>query len=86
MHRLTRLNPAQFDWTHNFKLGCVIRPRRQAEGRGNCTVLARFVKVPPLWHGLTGYDAVIRVEEWPGAASPRSSRGPSSPTSSATGP
>ena len=22
------------------------------------------MKVPPLWHGLTGYDAIIRVEDW----------------------
>ena len=64
MHRLTRLNPAQFDWTHNFKLGCVIVRGAKPKAEGNCTVLARFVKVPPLWHGLTGYDAVIRVEEW----------------------
>ncbi len=49
------------------------RPRRQAEGRGNCTVLARFVKEPPLWHGLTATRGHPR-EEWPGAASPRSSR------------
>ena len=64
MHRLTRLNPVQFDWTHNFKIGCVIVRGARPKEQGGCVVLARFVKVPPLWHGLTGYDAIIRVEEW----------------------
>ena len=64
MHRITRLNPAQFDWTHNFKIGTVIVRGSKPKADGGCVVLARFVKVPPLWHGLTGYDAIIRIEAW----------------------
>jgi len=64
MHRVIRLNPGQFDWTHNFKLACVIVRGAKAKAEGGCVILARFVKAPPLWHGLTGYDAVIRVEDW----------------------
>lgn len=64
MHRLTRLNPVQFGWTNNFKLGCVIVSGSKPKEQGGCVVLARFAKVPPLWHGLTGYDAIIRVEAW----------------------
>jgi hypothetical protein len=64
MHRLIRLNPAQFGWTGNFKLGCVIVRGSRPKEQGGCVVLARFSKTPPLWHGLTGYDAIIRVEDW----------------------
>lgn len=64
MHRLVRLNPVQFGWTGNFKLGCVIVRGSHPKEQGGCVVLARFAKVAPLWHGLTGYDAIIRVEEW----------------------
>lgn len=64
MHRLIRLNPVQFGWVNNFKLGCVIVRGAKAKDEGGCVILARFVKVPPLWHGLTGYDAIIRVEDW----------------------
>jgi hypothetical protein len=64
MHRLIRLNPVQFGWTGNFKLGCVIVSGSKPKEQGGCVVLARFAKVPPLWHGLTGYDAIIRVEAW----------------------
>ncbi len=64
MHRLVRLNPVQFGWTGNFKLGCVIVSGSKPKEQGGCVVLARFAKVPPLWHGLTGYDAIIRVEAW----------------------
>lgn len=64
MHRLTRLNPVQFGWTNNVKLGCVIVSGSKPKEQGGCVVLARFAKVPPLWHGLTGYDAIIRVEAW----------------------
>jgi hypothetical protein len=64
MHRLIRLNPVQFGWTGNFKLGCVIVRGSHPKEQGGCVVLARFAKVAPLWHGLTGYDAIIRVEEW----------------------
>lgn len=49
MHRITRLNPAQFDWTHNFKIGTVIIRGSKPKADGGCVVLARFVKVPPLW-------------------------------------
>jgi hypothetical protein len=64
MHRLIRLNPVQFGWTGNFKIGCVIVSGSKPKEQGGCVVLARFAKVPPLWHGLTGYDAIIRVEAW----------------------
>ena len=64
MHRLVRLNPVQFGWTGNFKLGCVIVRGSHPKEHGGCVVLARFAKVAPLWHGLTGYDAIIRVEAW----------------------
>jgi hypothetical protein len=64
MHRLVRLNPVQFGWTGNFKLGCVIVSGSKPKEQGGCAVLGRFAKVPPLWHGLTGYDAIFRVEEW----------------------
>lgn len=64
MHRLVRFNPVQFGWTNNFKLGCVIVRGSRPKEEGGCVILARFVKVPPLWHGLTGYDAIIRVEGW----------------------
>jgi hypothetical protein len=64
MHRLIRLNPVQFGWANNFKLGCVIVRGAKPKEHGGCVVLARFVKVAPLWHGLTAYDAIIRVEEW----------------------
>ena len=64
MHRLVRLNPVQFGWTGNFKLGCVIVSGSKPKEQGGCVVLARFAKVAPLWHGLTGYDAIIRVEDW----------------------
>jgi len=64
MHRLVRLNPVQFGWVNNFKLGGVMVRGGKTKEQGGCVVLARFVKVPPLWHGLTGYDAIIRVEDW----------------------
>jgi hypothetical protein len=64
MHRLIRLNTVQFGWTTSFKLGCVLVTGGQPKDEGGCVILARFVKVPPLWHGLTGYDAIIRVEDW----------------------
>lgn len=64
MHRLVRFNPVQFGWTNNFRLGCVIVRGSRPKEQGGCVVLARFAKVPPLWHGLTGYDAIIRVEGW----------------------
>jgi hypothetical protein len=64
MERLTRLNPVQFGWTVNFKVGAVMVRGGKPKEQGGCVVLARFVKVPPLWHGLTGYDAIIRIEDW----------------------
>lgn len=64
MHRLIRLNTIQFGWANNFKLGCVLVTGGKPRDEGGCVILARFVKVPPLWHGLTGYDAMIRVEDW----------------------
>lgn len=64
MARLVRLNPVQFGWSNNFRIGCVIVRGAKPKNEGGCLVLARFVKVAPLWHGLTGYDAIIRVEDW----------------------
>lgn len=62
--RLVRLFPVQFGWTANFKIGYVLVSGSQPKEQGGCVVLARFGKTPPLWHGLTGYDAIVRVEEW----------------------
>lgn len=64
MSRLIRLNPVQFGWTGSFLIGCVIVRGGKPQDEGGCAVLARFLKSPPLWHGLTGFDAIIRVEEW----------------------
>ena len=64
LHRLVRLNPVQFGWVNNFRIGTVIVRGAKAKDEGGCVILARFVKVPQLWHGLTGYDAIIRVEDW----------------------
>lgn len=64
MARLVRLNPVQFGWANNFRIGCVIVRGATKKNAGGCVILARFVKVAPLWHGLTGYDAIIRVEDW----------------------
>jgi hypothetical protein len=64
MARVERLYPDQFSWAKNFHLGAVIvRGSKPKEVEG-CFTLARFVKVPPLWHGLSGYDGIVRVEEW----------------------
>jgi hypothetical protein len=62
--RLVRLNPIQFGWSNNFKIGAVLVRGGKPKDEGGCVILARFVKVPPLYHGLTGYDAIIRVEDW----------------------
>jgi hypothetical protein len=64
MARVVRLFPDHFGWSLNFKLGGVIVRGSTPKDEGGCNILARFVKVPPLWHGLTGYDAIVRVEEW----------------------
>jgi hypothetical protein len=64
MARVTRLFAEQFRWTFNFKIGGAMVHGSKPKDEGGCVILARFVKVPPLWHGLTGYDAIIRVEEW----------------------
>lgn len=64
MHRVIRLHADHFGWTRNFKLGGVIVRGSKPKDEGGCHILARFVKAPPLWHGLTGYDAIVRVEGW----------------------
>lgn len=64
-HRLIRLFPAKFGWVNNFRLGYLMvhgsRPRPGAEV---FDVMAKFRKVPPLYHGLTGFDAVVEVHNW----------------------
>jgi hypothetical protein len=62
-HRLIRLYPMRFGWTTNFQLGYVMvqgaRPKPDAER----DYMGKFRKVPPLYHGLVGFDAVIEIKE-----------------------
>lgn len=63
--RLIRLYPVQFGWTTNFRLAYIVV-------RGKRLVLTKkepmgvFKKVPPLYRGLTGFDAVVEIldEAW----------------------
>lgn len=64
MSRLVRLNPVQFGWTNNFKIGCVIVRGGKPKVDGGCVILARFAKAPPVWHGIAGYDALVIVQDW----------------------
>jgi hypothetical protein len=61
--RLIRLFPAKFGWTTNFRLGyLIIRGSKPKEGDRD--VAGRFRKVPPVYHGLTGLDAVVEIHAW----------------------
>jgi hypothetical protein len=61
--RLIRLYPAKFGWSTNFKLGYLLISGSKPK-EGGRDVAARFRKVPPLYHGLTGFDAVVEVHTW----------------------
>jgi hypothetical protein len=59
-NRLVRLYPVQFGWTANFTLGYIVirglklnLDKREPWGK--------FRKVPPLYRGLTGLDAVVEI-------------------------
>lgn len=55
--------PARFGWTKNFRLAGVI-VRGGKPGATRTDVIGRFRKTPPVYHGLTGYDAVVEVAGW----------------------
>ena len=62
-HRLVRVYPAHFGWINSFAIGYVmVHGSRRREGE--IDVAAKFRKVPPVYHGITGYDAVVEVHEW----------------------
>jgi hypothetical protein len=63
--RLVRLFPVQFGWTANFKLGFIII-RGLKLNLDKKEPWGKFKKVPPLYRGLTGLDAVIEIvgEGW----------------------
>ena len=62
-HRLIRLFPVQFGWTTSFKLGFLLVRGSQPK-EGDRDVAGKFRKVPPIYHGLTGFDAVIEIHAW----------------------
>jgi putative metallopeptidase len=61
--RLIRLFPAKFGWTTNFKLGYLLVHGSKAK-TGDRDVAGKFRKVPPVYHGLTGLDAVVEIHAW----------------------
>lgn len=62
-NRLIRLFPVQFGWTSNFRLGYLI-VRGSKPKSGDRDVAGKFRKVPPVYHGLTGFDAVVEIHAW----------------------
>ncbi len=62
-HRLIRLFPVQFGWTNSFSLGYLIVRGSKAKA-GDRDVAGKFRKVPPVYHGLTGFDAVVEIHAW----------------------
>ena len=62
--RLIRLFPAAFGWTTNFKLGYLLVHGSRRGSDRRLDAMAKFRKVPPVYHGITGYDAVVEVHEW----------------------
>lgn len=58
--RLIRLYPVQFGWVANFKLGYVI-VRGLKLNLDKREPWGKFKKVPPLYRGLTGLDAVVEL-------------------------
>lgn len=63
-HRLIRLYPMKFGWTTNFKLGFLMVHGSKPKPDPTFDFMAKFRKVPPLYHGLTGFDAVVEVQAW----------------------
>jgi hypothetical protein len=61
--RVIRLYAGKFGWTANFKLGYLLVHGSKPK-EGGRDVAARFRKVPPLYHGITGLDAVVEVHAW----------------------
>jgi len=58
--RLIRLFPVQFGWVNNFKLGYII-VRGLKLNLDRKEPWGKFKKVPPLYRGLTGLDAVVEL-------------------------
>jgi hypothetical protein len=58
--RLIRLYPVQFGWTANFKLGFIV-VRGLKLNLDKREPWGKFKKVPPLYRGLTGLDAVVEL-------------------------
>lgn len=58
--RLIRLYPVQFGWVANFKIGFVI-VRGLKLNLDKREPWGKFKKVPPLYRGLTGLDAVVEL-------------------------
>lgn len=63
-HRLIRLFPAKFGWTVNFRLGYVMVTGSKRRDDRRFDAMAKFRKTPPLYHGLSGFDAVVEVHAW----------------------
>jgi hypothetical protein len=63
-HRLIRLFATKFAWTANFKLGYVLVTGSKRRDDRRFDAMAKFRKTPPLYHGLSGFDAVIEVHAW----------------------
>jgi hypothetical protein len=62
--RIIRLFPGRFGWTTNFRIGYVFERGGRPRADAKLDFAARFIKVPPLWHGLQGFDAVALVKVW----------------------
>lgn len=62
-HRLIRLFPAAFGWTANFRIGYVMVSGARRKADREFDHMAKFRKVPPLYHGLTDFDAVVEVKD-----------------------
>lgn len=63
-NRLIRFFPAKFGWTSNFNLGYVMVTGSKRRDDRRFDAMAKFRKTPPLYHGLSGFDAVIEVRDW----------------------
>ncbi len=58
--RLIRLYPVQFGWVNNFKIGFIV-VRGLKLNLDKKEPWGKFKKVPPLYRGLTGLDAVVEI-------------------------
>ncbi len=63
-HRLIRFFPTKFGWTSNFTLGYVMVTGSKRRDDRRFDAMAKFRKTPPLYHGLSGFDAVVEVRDW----------------------